>query len=304
MRKTTLTENKRPCDDAIVRYKDMGNIKEIMSSEHRNTICTIQKISSEEYVYKPTGEIKQFQHIESRADDKNSVRKSLGTLRDLINTNVTDVSHCRWVTLTYAENMTDAKRLYKDCDKFIKRMRYRYNFFEYIVAMEPQGRGAWHAHMIMIFKTKAPFIPNNELAKIWGHGFVTIKKLENVDNVGAYLTAYLGDMELEEAKNAGVDFTHKEIKVLDVEEEGKKVTKAFIKGARLNMYPPKFNIYRCSRGIKKPDVMYITEREARKKVGDATPTFEKTVEITDETSDFHNVLNYRQFNIARGKKQI
>ena len=46
----------------------------------------------------------------------------MGRLRDLLNTNIADPSHCRWVTLTYKENMTDPKRLYTDFDKFNKRM--------------------------------------------------------------------------------------------------------------------------------------------------------------------------------------
>ena len=36
----------------------------------------------------------------------------------------------------------------------------------------------------------------------WKQGFVTVKRLDDVDNVGAYLTAYLGDMELSEASKA------------------------------------------------------------------------------------------------------
>lgn len=302
MKREILQDNIRPFENDIVRVKDMGNVIELMYSQHKNTSCPILKISGEQYVDMRTGEVKNITHNKSRADDKNSVRASLNTLRDLINTNVHTPSHCLWVTLTYAENMTDTKRLYTDCDKFIKRMKYRYRF-QYIVAMEPQNRGAWHAHMIMIFDGKAPFIPNNELAQIWGHGFVTIKKLEDIDNIGAYLTAYLGDMELEEAQSAGMNISNKEIKFLELDEAGKKVKKAFIKGARLHMYPPKFNLFRHSRGIKKPDISYSTEKEARKKVGYGEPTFERTAKISDESSGFSNILNYRQFNILREKNQ-
>ena len=66
-----------------------------------------------------TGEIKQAQHIESRADNKLQVSQSLKRLRDYINTNVVDVNKCKWITLTYKENMTDTKRLYKDFEKFV-----------------------------------------------------------------------------------------------------------------------------------------------------------------------------------------
>lgn len=52
--------------------------------------------------------------------------------------------------------------------------------------MEPQGRGAWHCHLLYIFDlVKAPYIANKTLSDLWGHGFVKISKLDNVDNVGA-----------------------------------------------------------------------------------------------------------------------
>lgn len=302
MKKTVLNENIRPNDMDTVRVKEMGNIIEIMYAQHRNFFCPIQKMDSEHYVDKRTGEVKKFAHIGSRVDDKNSVRVSLGKLRDLINANVINPEYCLWITLTYAENMTDPKRLYDDFRKFIQRLKYKIKSFEYIVAMEPQGRGAWHAHMIMIFDKKAPYIPNAEMQKIWGFGFVSVKSLENVDNIGAYLTAYLGDMELEEYQNAGLALKDgMSVKFLDDTATG--TPKAIIKGARLQFYPPNFNLYRCSRGIKKPEKYYTTEKEAEKKVSGATLTFECTVEISDTETDFNNRFNYRQFNIRRKQKQ-
>lgn len=65
------------------------------------------------------------------------------------------------------------------------------------------------------------------------------------------------------------------------------------------MYPPKFNIYRQSRGIKKPVVSYETEKEAQKKVSAGTLTFEKTIELSDSDSQFSNTINYRHYNLIR-----
>ncbi|MEG2720326.1 MAG: hypothetical protein RR914_03275, partial [Oscillospiraceae bacterium] len=219
--------------------------------------------------------------------------------------NVINTEYCLWVTLTYAENMTDTKQLYEDFKKFTMRMRYNKYDFEYIVAMEPQGRGAWHAHLIMIFKEKAPFILNEKLSEIWGHGFVKVKKLDDVDNVGAYLTAYLVDMDFAEFKKAGFELEKcKAVKWLDtVDESGNSVPKAIVKGARLVLYPPKFNLYRCSRGIKKPAVEKISSEDAEKKVSTLIPTFERTVIIEDEQINYDNILNYRYFNTLKTKKQ-
>lgn len=301
----TLEENVRPKEYQEIRVKEMGNIIELMHSDRKNHSIVIKKISDTEYIDLRTGEVKKCNKIENRAGNLNSVRQSLGRLRDLLNTNIKNTSHCRWVTLTYAENMTDSKRLMKDFEKFNKRMKYALSKkgykYEYIVCMEPQGRGAWHAHLVMIFEGQAPYIDNKFMADTWGHGFTTTKKLEDVDNVGAYLTAYLGDMDLEEYDNLieedkqGMVFS--EIREVDLKETGEK--KRIIKGARLHMYPPKFNLYRASRGIKKPVVSYETEKDAQKKVSAATLTFEKTIELSDSDSQFSNTINYRHYNLIR-----
>ena len=135
MKKRKLPDPICPLNGDIVRLKEMGNISEIMYSEKKNTNISIQRLDKEHYVDKRTGEVKEFVHMDSRADDKNSVRVTLGKLRDLINTNVINPENCLWITLTYAENMTDEKRLYSDFKKFIMRFRYRGYSFEYVVAM-------------------------------------------------------------------------------------------------------------------------------------------------------------------------
>lgn len=315
MKIKTLEENVRPDHWQEVKVKEMGNITEIMYSEKINHQIYIKKISDTEYIDLRTGEVKQCNKIANRSQNINSIRLSLGRLRDYINTNVIDVKKCRWVTLSYAENMTDTKRLYIDFDKFNKRAKYYLSkkgySYEYIVAMEPQGRGSWHAHLLMIFDQQAPFIKNDSedpneitMASLWGHGFTKTKKLDKVDNVGAYLTAYLGDIDFQEYKDLteeekkGMTFTD----IKEVECDG--VKKSILKGARLHMYPPKFNLYRCSRGIKKPVITYETEKEAQKKVSAATLTFEKTIELNDQDSLYSNTINYRHYNSIRSDEQL
>lgn len=308
-----LEENVRPTDWQMVRVKEMGNIIEVMYQEKRNNSNVIKKLNANEYIDTRTGEIKEFIHIENRAQAINDVRKSLSRLRDYINTNVTDISKCKWVTLTYKENMTDTKKLYDDFKRFNMKLRYylsKQNYkYEYIVAMEPQGRGAWHAHILMIFDSKAPYIDNNDvMASIWGHGFTSTKDLDgSIDNLGAYLTAYLGDMELKEGIDTiglnNIFDKHGKCKYqvseVEINEDGRNISKAFIKGLRMALYPPKFNIYRCSRGIKKPIITYDREINAQKKISAGTLTFERTIKLTDSDSDYINHINYRYYNLAR-----
>ena len=224
-----------------------------------------------------------------------SVAQSLKRLRDLINANLENPETALWVTLTYAENMTDAKRLYKDFHAFWKRfLRYLkregHPHAEYIAAAEPQGRGAWHLHCLFLFPYKAPFIPNADIARVWRHGFTKTKSLQGIDNPGLYLTAYLGDMELTEALSSGI----KRGKLAEVEVKGQQ-KKAIVKGARLKLYPPGFNLYRNSRGVKRPEVCQMTEQEAQAEVSGMPLTYEKTISITDEGGTLRNIINYRTY---------
>lgn len=292
--------------NTLVKVTDMGNVIEVQYMSNRNNKQTIQMLKGgDKYVVCATGEVFDIEKHESRADQKKSLYRTFKTARGVINANVTDVSKVRWITLTYAENMTDTKQLYSDFEKFNKKFQYyckknKYSKPEYIVMMEPQGRGAWHAHMLYIWQDmKAPYIANDVLADLWGHGFVRIKKLDDVDNVGAYLTAYLGDMEVQDAMDNGQVENGAEVKMVEVEEEGKKVSKYYIKGARLGLYPANFNMIRCSRGVKRPVEEFTTQKIAQKKVLGATKTYEKTVKLVDTGNDFECVINTIQYNKIR-----
>lgn len=294
-----LKENLSPHPKSTVRIKTMGNIIEVRYTLKKSQM-PIQKLDKDFYCDLRTGEVLPFQHTETRAENKKSVSQSLARLRELINTNVTSTKRVLWITTTYREVMTDSKRMYEDFRKFNMRFQYymqTHNFprYEYICAVEPQARGAWHTHCLFIFPKKAPFVPKPDLESIWGHGFVSIQRLQSVDNVGAYLSAYLGDMELTEAM-----CTHSargDLKVVEgMDESGKRESKAYVKGARLRMYPTGLKIFRKSRGILEPLVEECTNAEAMAKVGAAKLTYEKTVKISGDSDDVFNIINYRQFN--------
>ena len=59
-------------------------------------------------------------------------------------------------------------------------------------------------HALFLFDGKAPYISNDTISQIWGHGFTKTKSLKGIGNPGLYLTAYLGDMELSEAISSGM----------------------------------------------------------------------------------------------------
>lgn len=281
----------RPCD--MVRYKIAGNVREIRFSGRHCAGGFIKKLSKDEYLNCLTGEVKLIKHYQSRKDDWSNVKKSLTRGRDMINANVDDVNNCRWITLTYVVNMTDPDKLYRDYKLFNTRLRRKYGPCEYITAAEPQGRGAWHLHVLLIFDHPAPYMDNKDVAQLWGQGFVKVKRLDDVDNVGAYLTAYLGDLECTDS-----DAPEELLKTVSVfDDTGQPVSKRFIKGARLSMYPPGFRIFRWSRGCRKPILKDMEYQRAKKQVDGLTPTYQKSIQITDDKTDYENVLQYEFYNL-------
>ena len=78
-----------------------------------------------------------------------------------------------------------------------------------------------------------------------------------------------------------------------------KSPKYYIKGARLKYYPPKFNIYRHSKGIKKPTREKMEYRQALKKVDSDEPTFESAIQIMDNDGNELSVVVRKYYNSLR-----
>lgn len=281
-------------DDDFVTLTKMNNIVEVQYIRRKNNRVNIKRLNDDEYLILSTGEIKKYKDSKTRFDSKNSLRQTFKKLRYLINNNFLGCRNELFITLTYAENMRDVKRLYEDVKNFIKRLRYHYkdiSNIEYLNVVEPQGRGAWHCHILVKFiDLNGVYIENSLLSDIWGHGFVNVRSISNmsVDNIGAYLTAYLADMPIDEVseKDLKESFGIKDVK-------GKK----YVKGGRMNLYPKGMNIFRKSRGIKYPERQVMKFKDIKKYVGDSIPTYFSKNDIVID--DFDNTIIYYQYNLSR-----
>jgi len=280
-----------------VKLTQMGNIDEIMSVEKLSLDAfPIKKISKNEYMILETGEVLEYKkHSENRSQDTNSLRKTFKRIRELINTNFQGNDNELAFTITYKENMTDTKVLYKDFQNFMDVLRYKYPNVDYMSVVEPQGRGAWHCHVLLRFNNlDKVYIPNKVISEMWGHGFTKVKAIrKDVDNLGAYLSAYLGDVEMDQYNFK--DITSNNVKIVEI--DGK--TKRFIKGGRLHLYPSGMNIYRCSRGINQPKKDYMTYEDAKKIVGARTPNYSTKIKILDDDDKFINSITYEHYNRKR-----
>ena len=279
---------------AAVKVSVQGHVVEVTWIDCKNSSCHAIKLDGAHWFDPETGEIHEYEKAsEKRTDNKQELLRTFGTIRALVNCNCTDPKKIRWITLTYAENMTDPKRLYNDFRKFWQRFGRRWGKAEYIVVIEPQGRGAWHAHLIAIWADVAPYIPKQELARCWGLGFVKVNAVrDDVDNLGAYLSAYLADVEV----TADGEGTEKQV-------DGQ--TKRFKKNGRLGMYPAHMNIYRTSRGIARPDVFWAEGRENTERFAELTegrtPVYEREVVFKDDEGREHRVVK-QQYNLIRSDR--
>lgn len=224
--------------------------------------------------------------------------------------------------------------MYADFDKFIKRLKYfmaqeygevreivqrkkgdktKYKLsvknksaFEYVKVLEPQGRGAWHIHMLLKFPhLKNVYISNEDYARLWSHGFVDVKRIDKTDNLGAYLCAYLTDIPIDVPESEWNDHEQDYYESI-LSQRGSKLvaqtksdeSKAVIKGGRLHMYPSGMNIFSKSKGIQYPERRLMKYKRVREQLGfkDENLTLRKSVQINDLEHDFENVVIIEQYN--------
>lgn len=105
--------------NAEVSLKLAGNTAQVTFTAGKNKKCPIKNLSKDEFVDLSTGEVKKRRHSENRFQSPKSVRKSINSLMDLIRCNATNPANCKWTTLTYQEQLTDSKRVFRNKPTFL-----------------------------------------------------------------------------------------------------------------------------------------------------------------------------------------
>ncbi|MDD4111120.1 MAG: hypothetical protein PHS54_06235 [Clostridia bacterium] len=91
-----------------------------------------------------------------------------------------------FITLTFADNIQDFNYANKCLDIFQKRFRRLFPSVMYLGVPEFQKRGAIHYHFLC-----SEYCPSADLSKLWGQGFVKIKRITNNRNLGNYIVKYM-----------------------------------------------------------------------------------------------------------------
>jgi len=101
-----------------------------------------------------------------------------------------------FLTLTFAKNVQDIDEGNKAFRNFMRRFEYDTGLkLKYVCVIEFQKRGAVHYHLVVF---NLPYLPVSRIARIWRHGFVKINVIKDVDNVGAYMSKYMGKDVMDE----------------------------------------------------------------------------------------------------------
>jgi hypothetical protein len=294
-----LNDKKKYIDDgAPVTAHIYGDTVELSNSLGGMPI--MQKISKDQMVNRQTGEVKDIHHVTSRADPKNyeSLRATFKKLRRIIGANFKGGQSELWITLTYKDSpMKDSERLYKDFKIFMKRLRKETGkYLAYIVVIEPQRSGSLHAHLLLKTLDKSRlYIENSVVAQLWGQGFVNVRRLKDSDNVGAYLMAYLTNIDINNLE--------------DKPDNRKKISKKIIKGGRLGLYPINMQIYRRSRyGIVNPIKIKGLRKEIKHKynLDNIDPNYYRSFEVQRSNDDkpFEIETEYYSIKEAKLKKAL
>lgn len=138
------------------------------------------------------GTAQEGQKVQKRKD--NALRSRMAFIR-LVQANFRISADPLLVTFTYAENMQDLRRGYKDFHAFIQHARYQFGKeFSYISVPEFQVRGAVHFHTLFWGLPDEVFTKQKALRildKMWAKGFVYIKKTDGSNALSGYLAKYM-----------------------------------------------------------------------------------------------------------------
>ena len=308
--------------NAEVSLKLAGNTAQVTFTAGKNRKCPIKNLSKDEFVDLLTGEVKKRRHSENRFQSPKSVRKSINSLMDLIRCNATNPNNCKWITLTYQEEMTDCKRVFKDNKAFLRKLRSYLRKqklleskteFKFIAVAEPQGENhgnAWHIHLLLIFSSKAPFISNQNISDLWGYGMTDTRKVYDADTLALYFRAYLSDVEYVDDNSddyADISFdilSEYEKEQLETAKDGVSnadivtknvggVNKKFIKGERLKYYPTGMPLYSCSRGMIRPTVERVANKDIKDKLKNNYLSFRQSFIIGDKEKG--NIVDKRYY---------
>ncbi len=104
-----------------------------------------------------------------------------------------------FLTLTFKDEILDLKTANKHFDRFIKRISYSQNDFQYLAVPEFQSKSK-RVHYHLVSNYSLPEFETSEKRKeyerwfadkYWKNGFINFRPINNAKNIGIYISKYL-----------------------------------------------------------------------------------------------------------------
>jgi len=258
-----------PPDDNV-RVTQMKCSVEIlhMAKEPKGLLRT-RRLDKFSYLDLETGEVRKYRINETREHNLKGLLKSKKMMRHYINNNFTGSLNEKFITLTYdpfIKPNIELKCVYDDFRKFLQKLKRRYGNVDYINVPELHLSGVWHCHALLRFNDfDKIFVDNDTIVfPAWGNGWTKTKSITSVNNLGAYFSSKL----------------------------------SFINNAydvRLESYPSGMKLFRCSRGILKPETNIMQYHEALGIVRDSKLSYSQTVEVHNSTGNLLNSITLEEY---------
>lgn len=138
----------------------------------------------------------------TRDNFNKSVARARNNIFDIISSNIGQIPTFgdnkfvspKFVTLTFADNITDVQEANAEFTRFNKRLSWhlyglRRNVIKYICVPEFQQRGAVHYHVLYF---NLPYVDFEEVSMIWGKGYLYIEGVKDgITNYAKYLAKYM-----------------------------------------------------------------------------------------------------------------
>jgi len=183
----------------LIRYAD---IIELYQYEHeirprhvgrRSKLSNTRKVQSVD----PNGEDCIRQRQQSRQKRQDNARRVAMVFRRLVSANLGERPYPIFVSLTYADVVTDIGRAYKDFISFIRCLRreHKDSILKYVAVPEFQKRGAIHFHAL-IWGLNSEMVASTErrtrmVGKAWGQGFADVISTDGDPKISSYLAKYM-----------------------------------------------------------------------------------------------------------------
>ncbi|MDA3840572.1 MAG: hypothetical protein PF572_05795 [Patescibacteria group bacterium] len=191
----------------VYDYKDKEVLRGYKRKERKKKEKKVFKGQLDMNEYKKELKRIKEQEAEHKIKSKFSISRTRTNIRRLTNSNP---SLDKFLTLTFAESTTDLTKANYLFNQAMKRIIRKRTSFEYIAVVEFQKDVDYHgrrkekggsAHYHLLCNLEMPQTKDLKdlfswerwfALRYWKYGFIKIKKVDQVTNMGAYFCKYLG----------------------------------------------------------------------------------------------------------------